>query len=167
MVAGLSRKKKSQAAFADQLSEVLAEFRTASKEFAEAIDRDAASFDSVMAAYKLPNTNPDELTRRQSAIRQALLFAAEVPLQVARKAVVIYERLGQLERLSSASMLSDVHVARLMAVAAARGALENVSINLESMIEAGADAKIVAQLRLDTAALESRVSESSVVAGEL
>jgi hypothetical protein len=52
-------------------------------------------------------------------------------------------------------------VARLMAVAAVRGALENVSINLESMIEAGADAKIVAQLRLDIAALEARVSEGA------
>src|SRR6202451_433781 len=158
MVAGLSRKKKSQAAFADKLSDALAEFRTASKEFAEAIDRDAASFDAVMAAHKLPNTTPDELTRRQTEIRQALFVAAEVPLHVARNAVVIYERLGQLEGLSSASMLSDVHVGRLMAVAAVRGALENVAINLESMIEAGADAVIVAKLRSDAAALEARVS---------
>jgi glutamate formiminotransferase/formiminotetrahydrofolate cyclodeaminase len=166
MVAGLSRKKKSQAAFADQLSEALAEFRTASKEFAEAIDRDAASFDAVMAAHKLPNTTPDELTRRQTEIRQALLVAAEVPLHVARKAVVTYERLGQLEGLSSASMLSDVHVGRLMAVAAVRGALENVAINLESMMEAGADANIVAKLRSDAAALEARVSESNIVSGK-
>jgi glutamate formiminotransferase/formiminotetrahydrofolate cyclodeaminase len=168
MVAGLSSKKKSQAAFADQLSEALAEFRTAAKEFAEAIDRDAASFDAVIAAHKLPNSTPDELTRRQTEIRQALFVAAEVPLHVARKAVVTYERLGQLEGLSSASMLSDVHVGRLMAVAAVRGALENVAINLESMMEAGADAVIVAKLRSDAAALEARVSESNsnIVAGK-
>jgi glutamate formiminotransferase len=166
MVAGLSRKKKSQAAFVDQLSEALTEFRTASKEFAEAIDRDAASFDAVMAAHKLPNTSPDELTRRQTEIRQALLVAAEVPLHVARKAVVIYERLGQLEGLSSASMLSDVHVGRLMALAAVRGALENVAINIESMTEAGADAVIVARLRSEAAELETQVTDSAIVAGK-
>jgi glutamate formiminotransferase len=166
MVAGLSRKKKSQAAFADQLSDALAEFRTAATELAEAIDRDAASFDSVMAAYRLPNATPDELTRRQTEIRQALLVAAEVPLHVASKAVAVYERLGQLEHISSASMLSDVRVGRLMAVAAARGALENVSINVESMAEAGADARIIARLKSEAAALEARISQSAVGTGK-
>src|SRR5580704_7742946 len=60
MVAGLSRKKKSQAAFVDQLSEAVAEFHSASHTLAEAIDRDAASFESVMAAYKLPQGTPEE-----------------------------------------------------------------------------------------------------------
>src|SRR6202451_2288483 len=158
MVAGLSRKKKSQVTHVDRLSDALEAMRRIADELTDAIDHDAASYDAVMVAHKLPNTTPDELTRRQTEIRQALFVAAEVPLHVARNAVVIYERLGQLEGLSSASMLSDVHVGRLMAVAAVRGALENVAINLESMIEAGADAVIVAKLRSDAAALEARVS---------
>src|SRR5207253_5363167 len=53
MVAALSRKKKSQAGFADQLSEALDEMRRIADELAEAIDRDAASYDAVMAAVKL------------------------------------------------------------------------------------------------------------------
>jgi glutamate formiminotransferase/formiminotetrahydrofolate cyclodeaminase len=166
MVAGLSRKKKSQAAYADQLSEALNEFRAATKELAEAIDRDAASFDAVMAAYKLPNATPDELTRRQTEIRNALVLAAEVPMQVARKSVGIYERLRQLEAISSASMLSDIRVGRSMAAAAIRGALENVAINVESLIEAGADAKIATLLRSEAASLESRISESATSAGK-
>ena len=44
MVAGLSRKKKSQAAYVDQLSEALTNFQIASRALSEAIDRDAASF---------------------------------------------------------------------------------------------------------------------------
>jgi len=43
MVAGLSRKKKSQAAYADQLSMALDEMRKVADELAEAIDRDAES----------------------------------------------------------------------------------------------------------------------------
>src|SRR6202041_392477 len=54
MVAALSRKKKSQAAFVNRLSEALDQLRRDAAELAEAIDRDAAAYDAVMAAYKLP-----------------------------------------------------------------------------------------------------------------
>ena len=60
MVAGLSRKKKSQAAFVERLSEAVSEFHAAGQELAKAIDRDASSFESVMAAYKLPQGTPEE-----------------------------------------------------------------------------------------------------------
>jgi glutamate formiminotransferase len=54
MVAGLSRKKKSPAGFADQLSAALDEMRRIADELAEAIDHDAAAYDAVMTAFKLP-----------------------------------------------------------------------------------------------------------------
>src|ERR1700693_1281254 len=46
MVAELSRKKKSQAAYVEPLSEDLAEFQAASRTLSDTIDRDAASFES-------------------------------------------------------------------------------------------------------------------------
>ena len=156
MVAGLSRKKKAQAAFVEALSEAVSEFHSASRMLAEAIDRDAASFESVMAAYKLPQETPDEKTKRETAIQRALQRAAEVPLEVARKAVDVFERLGQLERISSASMLSDLRVGRLMAGAAVRGALENVAINLESIT----DPNFAESLRSESASLLARASEA-------
>ena len=161
MVAGLSRKKKSQAAHVDQLSDALAEFQAAARTLAEGIDRDAASFESVMAAYKLPQSNPEEQRQREDAIQRALQGAAQVPLEVARRAVDIFERLGQLQSIASPSMLSDVRVGRLMAAAAAKGALENVEINLESIT----DAAFAARMRSEGEALSARVSESSVAAG--
>jgi len=162
MVAGLSRKKKSQAAYVEPLSDAVAEFQRAAKQLAEATDRDAAAFDSVMAAYKLPQGNPDELQRREAAIQRALHGAASVPLEVARKAADIFDQLGQLERIASPSMKSDVRVGRLMAAAAVRGALENVEINLESIT----DASFAGKLRAEAAQLKSRVSESAVSAGQ-
>jgi len=161
MVAGLSRKKKSQAAHVEQLSEAIAEFQAASRELAEAIDRDAASFESVMAAYKLPQGNPEEQRRREGAIQQALQGAAQVPLEVARGAAEIFDRLGQLESISSPSMLSDIRVGRLMAAAGVRGALENVAINLESIT----DAAFAERMRAESASLLARVAESPVGAG--
>lgn len=158
MVAGLSRKKKSQAAYVDQLNDAVAQFQSAARSLAEAIDRDAAAFDSVMAAYKLPQGTPDEQQKREAAIQVALQGAASVPLEVARRATDIFERIGQLETISSPSMKSDIRVGRLMASAAVRGALENVLINLESIT----DAAFRTRVGTETAALASRVADAAV-----
>jgi formiminotetrahydrofolate cyclodeaminase len=161
MVARLSRKKKSQAAYVDQLSDALAEFQTSSHALAEAIDRDAASFSQVMAAYKLPKDTSEREGQRDAAIQLALHGAASVPLEVARRAAEVFDRLGQLESISSPSMYSDIRVGRLMAAAAVRGALENVAINLESIT----DSEFATRLRAEATTLAARVAESPVAVG--
>ena len=157
MVAGLSRKKKSQAAFADQLSTALDEMRSVADELAEAIDRDAASYDAVMAAFKLPPGEAEEVRQREEAIQRATKGASEVPLQVAERTVALFERLGQLDAIVAASMRSDLQVARLMAEAGARGALANVEINLEGLT----DAAYVASTRVGIAALRERLGNAA------
>jgi methenyltetrahydrofolate cyclohydrolase len=112
----------------------------------------------VMAAYKLPQSNVEEQRRRESAIQQALQGAAQMPLEVARRAAEIFDRLGQLESISSPSMLSDIRVGRLMAAAGVRGALENVAINLESIT----DARFADRMRSESASLLARVTENPV-----
>lgn len=161
MVAGLSRKKKSQAAYVDRLSEAVARFQSAAHFLARAIDRDAAAFDSVMAAYKMPQSTPDEQQKRDAAIQAALQGAATVPLEVASHAANIFEQLGQLEPISSPSMKSDIRVGRLMASAAVRGAAENVLINLESITDVAFKTRVGSQV----AALANRVAEAAVGAG--
>jgi glutamate formiminotransferase / formiminotetrahydrofolate cyclodeaminase len=160
MVAGLSRKKKSQAAYIEPLSEAAAEFQTAAKYLAEAIDRDASAFESVLAAYKLPQGTPEEQSRKDDAIQQALKGAALAPLEVARKAAELFDRLGQLEPMSSPSMLSDVRVGRLMAAAAVRGSAENVIINVESISDAG----FAARMKSEAVALTAHVMQDSASA---
>ena len=158
MVAGLSRKKKSQAAYADQLDRAITDMHSAATELADAIDRDAESYNAVLAAFKLPKDSPEDASRREEAIQQATRGAAEVPMAVARKSLELFERLGQLEAISSASMISDLRVARLMAAAGARGALANVAINLDSIT----DASFVAAMRTQSQDIESRLTASTV-----
>ena len=160
MVAGLSRKKKSQAAYIEPLSEAASEFQAAAKQLAESIDRDAGAFESVLAAYKLPQGTPEEQSRRDKAIEQALKGAAEAPLEVARKAAELFDRLGQLEPMASPSMLSDVQVGRLMAAAAVRGSVDNVIINVESL----SDAAFAARMKSEAQALSARVLKDSASA---
>jgi glutamate formiminotransferase len=156
MVAGLSRKKKSQAAFADELSAALMGMRKAADELTEAIDLDAAAYDAVMAAFKLPQGNSEEMQQRNAAIQAATMKAAEVPMQVAERTAALYERLGQLERVAAASMRSDVQVARMMASAGARGALANVEINLDGINDAG----YVAEMRQRVTVLRGQLGDA-------
>jgi glutamate formiminotransferase len=160
MVAGLSRKKKSQAEYVDQLSASVADLQKAAQTLADAIDRDAASYEAVLAAFRLPKETPGEQTHRDAAVQDATKRAAEVPLEVAEAALAVYERLGQLEAVSAASMQSDLKVGRLMAAAAVRGALENVNVNLEAIT----DASFVAKMKDRTAALEARLAGAPITA---
>jgi glutamate formiminotransferase / formiminotetrahydrofolate cyclodeaminase len=155
MVAGLSRKKKSQAAHVDALSDALEAARLDAEELTAAIDRDAAAYDAVLAAFKLPHATPSEEIARKQTIEIATKGAAEVPLQVAQRTVALFERLGQLAGIAAASMKSDLQVARLMAAAGAQGALANVEINLDSLSDAG----YVSATREKIAALRTRLGD--------
>jgi glutamate formiminotransferase len=156
MVAGLSRKKKSQAMHVDKLSEHLDSLRKEADALAAAIDRDAASYDAVMAAFKLPQGNSEEIRQREEAVQKATRGAAEVPLEVAERTVALFERLKQLEAIAAASMKSDLQVARLMAAAGAQGALANVEINLDGLKDTG----YIAATRARVALLRGRLVEA-------
>ena len=155
MVAGLSRNKKSQAAHVDQLSDTLEAARLDAEELTAAIDRDAAAYDAVLAAFKLPRASASQAAARTQAIESATKGAAEVPLQVAQRTVTLFERLGQLAAIAAASMKSDLQVARLMAAAGAQGALANVEINLDSLSDTG----YVSATREKIASLRARLGE--------
>jgi formiminotetrahydrofolate cyclodeaminase len=112
-----------------------------------------------LAAHKLPRDTVEEQRRRDLTIQQAFQGAVEAPLEIARKAVEVFERLGQLESMSAPSMLSDVRVGRMMAATAARGALENVATNLESIT----DAAFVGRARSEARSIALRIAESPAV----
>jgi glutamate formiminotransferase / formiminotetrahydrofolate cyclodeaminase len=159
MVAGLSRKKKSQLAVVDKLSEALDNMRRAADDLTDAIDRDASSYDAVMVAFKLPKGDAAEIKWREEAVQMATRAAAEVPLEVANRTVALFERLGQLATIAAASMKSDLEVARLMAAAGAKGALANVEINLDGIKDSG----YVAAMREKVFALRERLGDISTI----
>jgi len=159
MVAGLSRKKKSQLSLVDKLSDALEDMRRTAEELTVAIDRDANSYDDVMLAFKLPQGDAGEIKWREEAIQIATRAAAEVPLEVANRTVALFERLGQLAAIAAASMKSDLDVARLMAAAGAKGALANVEINLDGIKDAG----YATATRERVSALRERLGETRTI----
>jgi glutamate formiminotransferase / formiminotetrahydrofolate cyclodeaminase len=162
MVAGLSRKKKSQEAFHEILAASIAAMREAAGRLTACIDRDAEAFQAVMAAQKLPRETPGDRARRDAEIERATRRATEVPLETALAAADVFERLVQLEVASATSMISDLRVARLMAAVAARGALENVAINLAGLH----DPAYISEMKSRAASVEARLAASPVTAGD-
>ena len=94
---------------------------------------DAAAFDAVMAAFRLPKASDDEQVRRRTAIQEATHGAAEVPLETAREALSLLNSLPELARSGNSNAVTDVGVAGLLAGAACKGALFNVEINARSL----------------------------------
>jgi glutamate formiminotransferase len=112
-------------------------FEADRKFFAEAVKRDADSYDGVRAAYKRPK---DE---RAPFVEQALHAAAVVPLEVAEAATALQHRLRDLAGSTPAKFGSDIETAQGLAQAGIHGALANVRINISSM----KDESLVAPLR--------------------
>jgi len=92
-----------------------------------AVQRDAAAFKEVMAAYKMPKSD------RAPFVEEALHQAAVVPLEVAERSFRLRTQLDILRREAPAKFSSDVETARALAAAALTGALANVRINLSSI----------------------------------
>jgi glutamate formiminotransferase / formiminotetrahydrofolate cyclodeaminase len=107
--------------------------------FTEAVERDAAAFNEVMAAYKRPKAE------RGPFVEAALHGAAEVPLEVMERAHALGLRLDAL--VVPAKFGSDLAVAKSLVVACRAGAWENVKINLDSIQDAEFIARV--QRRVD------------------
>ena len=95
--------------------------------------QDSDAFDEVMASFKLPKSTEEEKLGRRDAIRAATLHAAQIPFETAQQASRLLNKLPQLAAKGNSNAASDVGVAGLLASAAAKGAVFNVEINLDSL----------------------------------
>ena len=98
-------------------------------------EADAAAYQAVVTARRMPKQTDPERGARSAALREAMLEAARVPL---RTATVATEVLGLAERIApigNSNAISDAGVAAQLAAAAVRGALLNVRINLPYLPE--------------------------------
>lgn len=146
MVAGLSRGKKAYLQYEQQLSQIIGRLAQLREELKSAIDADAESYKQVLAAFKQAKDSPDDEGRIEAATK----IATQVPLETAQKAWEVEQLIESLRPITNPNMASDLTVGALLAVAATKGALSNVKINLESLKDAG----FVAGVRSKVAELE-------------
>jgi glutamate formiminotransferase/formiminotetrahydrofolate cyclodeaminase len=98
-----------------------------------AVSQDAAAFDQVMAAYKLPKDNGEDKAARSKAIQEATVGAARVPLGVAERAAETIELALETAQKGNVNAISDAASAAALARASYQGASLNVRINAQGL----------------------------------
>jgi formiminotetrahydrofolate cyclodeaminase len=97
------------------------------------IDRDAASYDGVVAAYRLPKGTDEEKTARKAAVATAMKHATDVPLETGRAAMSLLTHGATIAQHGNPNAASDAGVALQLAMTAASGAFMNVETNLSGL----------------------------------
>jgi glutamate formiminotransferase/formiminotetrahydrofolate cyclodeaminase len=168
MVARLTLGKRKYAAVEAQMQAAISQAEALRQELTRAIDEDAAAFNDVIAAYRLPKNSPEEEQARQAAIQAALLEAANVPLKVACRSVDVMALAEVVVSQGNLNAISDGATAAVQARAALTGAGYNVRINAASLKDQDQVSRLLgelSQLEKQAAAHEAAVHRALIERG--
>jgi formiminotetrahydrofolate cyclodeaminase len=162
MVCNLTIGKERYAAVDAQMREVrdtLANTRAALLKLA---DEDAAAFDDVMAAFKMPKGD-----ERSQAIQQASKHATEVPLETAEHCMDVLKKAAIVARTGNQNSITDAGTAALLAHASLNAALYNVRINLSGITDETFCSKMISRVEQLTGQASERLQETCTVVNEV
>ena len=165
MVVGLTVGKKKYAAVEEQMKSLSLRASALRQQLAGLVQRDADAYERVRSAYALPQEPEGALVARKTAIRDALIFASQIPLETAQAAVHVAEIAATVAEHGNTNAVTDATVAALLAEAACKGAVLNVRINLTSLHadapEESARLNSEARACLDAVAVHARLAEAA------
>lgn len=138
MVTGITVRKTKDT----ELKEFHGHLKLEMYEFYKFIEKDKQAFDKVMAAFRLPEESEVDRKKKEQAVQAGLKHAAEVPLEVCRKILLVYPYAETLAQKGMKSALSDVGVALHALHGGFIAARLNVLINLKSIIDAEFNASL-------------------------
>jgi formiminotetrahydrofolate cyclodeaminase len=111
-------------------------------------EEDAAAFDRVMAAFRMPKETAEQQQARSRAIQDAYQAAAAPPMKVCDAAVRLLQLARRVAEDGTPTAASDAGVAGLLAAAALEGAALNVRINLASVKDEAVRSTLGDRLRI-------------------
>ena len=133
MVCNLTIGKPKYAEFDESNQAALAKAEKHRVRAIELAEADAAAFSEVTAAFKLPKGSEEEKQSRSAAIQEALVGAAEVPLEAAQLSARIIALAGSVLDKTNPNVVADLSVAASSAKSALESAALNVDANLKSI----------------------------------
>lgn len=130
MVARLTIGKKGYEAVEVQMRDILSRSDQLYQQLTVQVDEDAAAFNEVIAAMKLPKANEPEAGIRTEAMQKSFRRAAEVPYKAAVNCKEVLDLAAEIASGCNTNVSSDVGVAAELAWAGLQSSLLNVKINL-------------------------------------
>jgi len=135
MVANLTVGKKGYKQVSEEMKAIAEHAQIHKDVFLRAVDDDAAAFDSVMAAFRLPSSTDSEAAQREQQVQVATRRAIEVPLSVLIRCGEVLDVIAPVAEHGNVNSVSDAGVAALALRTAAGGAFLNVRINMPGITD--------------------------------
>jgi len=135
MVAGLTIGRKKYVAVDTEMRDIAVRAAALGNVLSALVARDAAAYAIVYAAYKLPDVGEEQKRDKIARVDDALIHAAEVPLETARACADVADLALIVAEKGNTNAASDAGVAALLAEAGCVGAAYNVRINVSSLTD--------------------------------
>ena len=135
MVVALTTGRPIAAEHEPELVDIDAGARAAQVDLLRLAEEDAAAYDAVVRARRLPRDSDAEREARQEQVDRATREATRVPLETAAAAAKVLALAERLAPFGNRNAISDVAVGALLAATAVRGAALNVRINVPYLPE--------------------------------
>lgn len=133
MVANLTIGKKKYEEKEELMKDIASITYNYQKGFVNDIDADSDAYNKVFEAFKLPKDTEEQKAERSREIQDATKYAAEIPMEVARKAYAMMDFISRVAEEGNQNAITDACVAMMTARTAVLGAILNVKINLSSI----------------------------------
>lgn len=149
MVCQFTAGKKFASEHESDLVAALNELRSIRARLLQSAVDDEDAYEIYSVAVGLPKQTESEKQERRAALDRALYGAAAVPLSVAETCIRMLEALAPVANFGNRALLSDAAVASLLAEAALRGAVVNVTVNARLMKNGRGDELIETAKKLE------------------
>jgi len=135
MVANLTIGKEKYKDSWQIMEDVVSKSESLRFKFVDLMNKDTESFNSFMAAMKLPKATEEEKCIRKKAMGEASKLATEVPLLTLEACVEVCELAYLAAKDGNTNTISDAGSAALISEAAGSAAAYNVKINLPGVTD--------------------------------
>jgi glutamate formiminotransferase/formiminotetrahydrofolate cyclodeaminase len=145
MVAGLTLGRERYASVQGEMRNVADRARALAHRLISLAQQDAEAYAAVIDAQKLPKDSTGGATHRETALRDALLAAAHVPLEICRASEKVAQLSEVVAERGNSNAITDAGVAAALASAACTAAAYNVRINVRALRDPSSGAALAAE----------------------
>jgi len=147
MVCKTSLGKRGYEQIQDRIKDVLDESVRLRLELLGLVDEDARSYDLVSKALRMPRGTDQEIEEREKSVISALRAATLVPAKTLELSYRVHSLAREIAEIGNRNARSDAESAIHLAIAANRGSLSNIHLNLESLSRKEKDGAFIESIK--------------------